>query len=127
MSNNSDPIPKDNIPDFFSENFVNIAQKTYGDRDFRYEHTKLYDDINAMFDFIAPALDEMYGCMEPMDVNSSSCITVVNAKVCKAAFGSLPDKFRHLFATSLNFSKFISVWICAYLIPKNGDKTNPSN
>ena len=82
-----------------------------------------------MFDFIPPELDEMYIYMESMDVNSASCITGINAKICKSASDSIPSKFRHLFATSLNFSKFPAVWARAHvtLLPKSGDKKDPGN
>ena len=64
-----------------------------------------------------------------MDVKSSSCITGVNAKICKATVDSIPNQFRHLFASSLFMSKFPLEWPCAYvtLLPKTGDKSNLGN
>ena len=127
--NSGELVNKENTPDFLNEYFVNIAQRTYGDDNYRYDHQTLYNEVNTMFDFEPPALDEMYGYMQSMDVNSASCINGVNMKICKAALDAVPNIFRHLFATSLCYSTFPTEWTCAYvtLIPKNGDKTNPGN
>ena len=59
-----------------------------------------------------------------MDISSSSCIPGIN--VCKISFDSIPDKFRHLLATSLYTSKFPVMWTCAYvtLLPKTSDPGN---
>ena len=54
-----------------------MAQSTYCEDEFLHEHKELYE----MFDFIPPDIEEMYGYMESMDVNSSSCITGINVKI----------------------------------------------
>ena len=50
-------------------------------------------------------------------------------KICKTALDAVPNKFRHLFATSLFSGQFPTQWTCAYvtLLPKPGKKSNPGN
>ena len=111
-------IHKDDTPDFLNEYFVNISTRICGNfvPDLS-DYNNLYPDIETVFEFIPPVAEEIYGYMESMDVNSSSCIDGINMKMCKGAMDAVPSKFRHL------------LWSCSYvtLIPKTGDKSQPCN
>ena len=123
-------VSKENTPDFFNEYFVNIARRTCGPFDpVLDDHINVYPDVNSVFDFIPPTAEEMYGFMEGMDVNSSSCINGINMKMCKEIMDAIPCKFRLLFANSLFLARFPVSWTRAYvtLIPKTGDKYHPGN
>ena len=127
---NNDLITKENTPDFLNDYFVNNAQITCGILNLDdHAYTVLYSDVNNKFAFIPPTTEEMYGYMEGMDLTSSSCIPGVNIKMCKASLEAVPDRFRHLFASSLYLRKFPNAWTCAHvtLLQKCGDKSNPGN
>ena len=64
-----------------------------------------------------------------IDVNMSSCIEGINAKMCKAIIEIIPNKFLKIFANSLFTGIFPAKRACATLtvLPKEGDKTNPGN
>ena len=124
------PIDNEHTPSFLNEYFVNIAERTCGPfvpdlNDF----ANLYPTVNTNFDFDPPALEEMYGLMESMDLNSSSGLNGINMKICKEIIDAIPSKIRHIFATSLFLGKFPTMWTCSYvtLIPKSGDKSEPGN
>ena len=36
-----------------------------------------------VLDFVLPTLEDIYGYMEAMDVNSSSCVMGVSAEMCR--------------------------------------------
>ena len=128
--NTNSGIPKNDVPDFLNEYFVNIARRTCGNFNHdEHDYTELYSGYDCNFDFVPPVAEEMYGYMESMDLNSSSCIPGVNMRICKITLDSVPLKFSHMFATSLFTGHFPSCWTCACvtLLPKTGDRTNPSN
>ena len=117
-------------PEFLNDYFANVAQRTCGQFVPNLnEFENLYPEIENIFDYAPPLLEEMYGFMESMDVNSSSCINGINMKICKETMDAIPSKFRHLFACSLFRGKFLTTWTCSYvtLIPKIGDKSEAGN
>ena len=93
------------------------------------DYVNCYHDVGTKFDFEPPTLEDVYGFMLEIDVNSSSCVKDVNSKMCKLLMDKIPDKFHHLFANSLFMGKFPTAWTCAQvtLIPKDGNKDNPGN
>ena len=125
-----DPISKEDTPDFLNSFFVEIAERTrtrLTNQDAK--HIDLYPDIISKFDFAPPELEDMYGYMMEIDINTSSCLEGINSKLCKILIDKIPEKFRHLFANSLFFGIFPEAWTSAYvtLIPKEGDRNSPGN
>ena len=127
---NDAPITRNDTPNFLNDYFVNIASRTCGHFVPNLnDYANLYPDIVSKFDFTLPSLEEMYGFMESMELNTSSCMNGINMKVCKEAMDAIPAKFRHLFACSLFQGEFPVSWTCSYvtLIPKMGSKSHPGN
>ena len=118
-----DIIEKALVPDFFNEFFVNVASRTHTIPDDVNIYANCYDNIAAIFDFAPPTVEELYGYMNDIDTNMSSCVTGINSKVCKIMLDKIPVKFCHLFANSLYAAKFPSSWTNAIvtLLPKDGD------
>ena len=52
-------------------------------------------NVNNVFDFIPPTMEEMYGYMAGMDMSSSSCIDEINMKICKNVLDAIPSNLRH--------------------------------
>ena len=123
-------VPRVETADFLNEFFVNIAKNTRKTNvNIDQEYVACYDNIDSNFNFMPPTLEEIYGYMIAIDVNMSSCIEGVNAKMCKKTLDSIPEKFVHLFANSLFQGIFPVSWTLSYvtLLPKNGDKTLANN
>ena len=123
-------VTRGETPDFLNEFVVNIAETTrVTNANIDHEYDACYDNIDSNFDFMPPSLDEIYGYMIDIDVNMSSCIEGVNAKMCKVTLDSIPETFVHLFANSLFQGIFPISWTLSYvtLLPKNGEKTLPNN
>ena len=130
MNFNQVPVDKDETPDFLNNYFANISERTSGILNLHdYEYPVLYEDVHNVFDFKPPEIEDMYGYMLTMDTNTASCIPGINMQICKTSFDAVPNKFRHLFASSQFLGIFPKAWTCACvtLIPKIGDKTNPGN
>ena len=121
-----DIVEKCDIPDYLNNYFVNIAERTRNR-----PVNAMYDfiDVQGLFDFVLPTVEEIYGYMIDIDINSSSCIKGISSNVCKTMLDSIPSKFCHLFANSLFFGKFPTDWTRATvtLIPKDGNKNEPGN
>ena len=128
--NRDEEISRNLVPNYLNDYFVNIAGMTRdANTNIAQNYETCYNDVNNVFDFLPPTLDELYGYMFDIDVNTASCIEGVNAKLCKLTLDTIPDKFLHLFANSLFFGVFPTSWTVSYvtLIPKNGEKTLPNN
>ena len=64
ISTNID-IPKNDVPDFLNEYFVNIARRTCGNFNHdEHDYTELYPCYDCNLDFAPPVAEEMYGYME---------------------------------------------------------------
>ena len=100
-------IPRDIAPDYLNDFFVNIADRTRnGVVNPNVDYGECYNAILSKCDFVPLAVEDLYVYMLDIDVNSSSCITGINSKICKLLLDKLPDKFTHLFANSLFNGKF---------------------
>ena len=123
-------IVKDETPDFLNHFFANIAERTRPRPNNHIERiTDCYEDVHTEFNFVPPRVEDMYGYMMDIDINSSSCIQGMNSRLCKVMLDKIPDKFCYMFANSLYYSSFPSDWTKAMvtLIPKYGDKNDPGN
>ena len=123
-------VPRELVPDFLNDYFANVANLTrQRNLDVDQEYEPCYNDVNNILDFLPPTLEEIYGHMVEIDVNTASCIEGVNSKVCKLILDTIPEKFVNLFANSMFLGVFPESWTCSYvtLLPKPGNKTSPSN
>ena len=93
------------------------------------EYVECYENVMSIFNFVPPVLEEIYGYMNDIDMNTSSCIPGINSRVCKIMLDKIPSKFCHIFANSLFGAKFPESWMSPMvtLLPKDGDKTLPGN
>ena len=47
----------------------------------------------TVFDFAAPVLEDIYGYMTDIDINTSSCIPGINSKICKIILDKILSYF----------------------------------
>ena len=86
-------IVKDETPDFLNHFFANIAERTRPRPNNHIERiTDCYEDVYTEFNFVPPRVEDMYGYMMDIDVNSSSCIQGMNSRLCKVMLDKIPDK-----------------------------------
>ena len=94
-------VDKIDVPDYLNEYFVKIAKRTSErPNDIMNEYVECYEIVMSTFDFIPPAIEEIYGYMSDIDINTASCIPGINSRVCKIMLDKIPAKFCHLFANS---------------------------
>ena len=74
-------------------------------------------------------LDEVKLLFRQIDVSKDSCIEGITSSILKSAFNSIPNAMLHIFQRSLALGIFPRDWAVGYinLLPKGGDKRNPSN
>ena len=112
--------------------FVNRFFASISDRICNVEDARVYipgDKIDTVFDFMPPERFDIMRFAEEIDINSSSGIMGINARICKILLLHIPDKFRTIYANSMFSGIFPADWTIATvkLLPKSGDLSNPGN
>ena len=77
---NNDIIGKSEIPDFLNDFFANIAERTHiKPIDIMANYLECYAHLNGIIDFTPPDVQDIYGYMAEIDVNTASCVPGVNS------------------------------------------------
>ena len=93
------PVNRDNIPDFVNVYFANIAKRVRP-CNIRPINGNITNQ-DSQFEFMPPTLVELYGIVINIDVNISSCINGLNARISQNLLGIMPDRFLKIFGNSL--------------------------
>ena len=125
-----DPVKGANIEqsktcDFLNDFFANVGER-------KYPLTHYYEDSRidgANFSIGDVRLDEVEALIKSIDISKDSCVDGVSSSVLKTALAVRPDAIMYMFNRSLEYGVFPRKWAVGYinLLPKGGDKTNPSN
>ena len=120
-------VPKIETCDFLNDYFANVGnRKYYVNVNDQYEETKL---DGAGLELGAVEEQEVQRLVFDIDTSKDSCIEGISTKVLKIAFGNAVPALCHLFSMSLSKGNFPRKWAIGFIniLPKGGDKTNPSN
>ena len=112
-------------PNFLNSFFANVGKRKepatnyFGDRIINGERFEI-GNVN---------LDEVKLLLRQIDVSKDSCIVGITSVILKSAFNIIPNAMLHMFERSLVLGVFPREWAVGYinLLPKGGDKRNPSN
>ena len=118
-------IPKDDTADFFNNYFANVGARKAPNL---YRFVDDYIQCDALNIGNVTEI-EVKKLIAGIDVSKDSCIDGVNSGILKSALAVKPSILVHLFGQSLSLGIFPRKWAIGYIniLPKGGDKTNPSN
>ena len=111
----NDPIQRNEVPDFFNTFFVEIASRTRQFDESMVQTDEITSATISRFAFLPPNLFELKEIIRNIDVNMSSCVEGINAKICKTLLEIISEKFLKLFANSLVTGIIPEKWTCASL------------
>ena len=125
-----DQTTKKVIPSTETSNFLNTFFANVGKR--KEPALGIFNDrvINAArFEIGDVTLDEVKLLIRQIDISKDSCIDGVTAAIIKSVFDTIPNAMLYMFQRSLSLGIFPREWAVGYinLLPKGGDKRNPSN
>ena len=131
-SNSDENIEKGGEAELLNNYFVNIATRLNlnSDMAFNVDNITHYNVLDTLhLDHIDVSIDELERLAKGIDITKASCIKNINSKICMDLLLILPNKFCHLFNTSLTYGIFPRLWATGYVnvIPKNGDLNDPGN
>ena len=127
-TNTGIPIPYTEVPEYVNEFFTNIGpnlaqqfNNTWTDDLPQTEHCMLNEFVFSERD--------VTDVIKEIDVNKSSSIENMSARVLKDAFEYLLPQLTYMFNCSLKMNSFPNAWKKATVVPlqKSGDKTNVNN
>ena len=118
-------VPRDRTADFLNEYYAGVGARQAPNLN-RYLDDYLQCDILNIGNITVPEIRKL---ILDIDVTKESCLEGISATILKKAFLSKPNALLYLFEKSLSMGIFPRKWAIGYInvLPKGGDKTNPSN
>ena len=118
-------IPPSKAPNFLNSYFANVGKRKEPVTN-TFVDTEIVDD---RFEIGNVLLDEVKLLLKQIDVNKESCIEGITSSILKSVFTLIPNAMLYMYQQSLTLGIFPREWAVGYinLLPKGGDKRNPSN
>ena len=118
-------VPLTDTCDFLNGFFANVGNR-------KYPNLGVFEDTNVEGDKLEIkniGVREVEKLTLGIDVTKDSCVEGVSSKILKIAIGKLTRATCYLFNKSLSLGIFPRKWAIGYIniLPKGGDKTDPSN
>ena len=118
-------VPRNKTADFLNEYFADVGARRAPNLN-RYTDEYIQCDLLNIGNITIPEIQKLIG---DIDVSKDSCVEGISASILKTAFSTKPNALLYLFDQSLSEGIFPRKWAIGYInvLPKGGDKTNPSN